>query len=1063
MKWVRSGCLLKTQNNHTFSFLHKSLVEYFAVNDLIKSVLSFNCGDLIDLSQEELQLDQGQFARLREFSFNEQSITKSPDLLLWLAERSQEDESFKEHLMDFLERSKAYQGHLIEIAAANAITILNRSGVEFTRQNLSGVRIPGADLSHNDLTGVDLSYANLKGVNFSRAMLFDAQLTGACLQEVRFGERPYIPLFGADTCAYSADGQFLAVGNWRGYVVIYDAESKVKQATLKAGVKFYYSNRVTSLAFGPKNKREGGKCKTLAVGSMDGVIRIFCTEQWKEKGVLKVDKGECINCVAYNLTGTKIIFTTHRRIVREWDMISDECHQLKVRIFSRFTYDPTGLRIAFGDDKTVRIWDVERRECIQTFSGHKGFVTSVAYDPTGLKVISSSEDNTIREWLVETGECLQVFYGHAGSVTNLTYDRTGLKIASISNDGTVREWAVKSGECLQVFSGQVKTDRMGMFFDFIDETKYTHSIFYDLTGTKIISASTDFVREWEVAISQSQQMSFEDRYPVKKILFDSTSSKILSRCSDGILNEWLVETGEFTPTSSTLKYNSSLEAYDPIKLKNVFMGYIRRMGIEKYSELLQIFLDRNISSYKVVYDPTGSKVAFSIDRVSDDPCAIGEWNGSTGEFRQMVIPLARVEAFSMAYHPTEPKIAYIAFNCNKHYFSSSDQIIVGEWQPNSSTEKVFYKERTYEFRLYIVYDPTGSKIAFTNHCFLKILDSETGSLLNTFNHYHPIKKIAFDSRGLRVASGGGKAVRIWDVESGACLQVIDFSNDINNLAFSELGDLAVASGNRLSLFFLNQDGLYQARWHCPRSNALGIKGCEIEGAVGLSEMNRKLLEQGGSTGAPLPFEDLRFNEIYHNLPAIYYPDIKPENIDLPSIKSQIQPRVRISTDRWYVYLICKSNHAFLLIEGVQGGKCQVVRAELRIDIQDQREDSGQAQTKISLKTLDSLNQLVEDAIQDYVCQSWQIDSESGRHLIRSIDRDRYRKIDYNLLGGKFTLFSSKKHNCLTWCEEKLEEIEIYPTKNWLPIPDWLINAQNHQDNQESQNSKIEGRSTCSLM
>lgn len=46
-------------------------------------------------------------------------------------------------------------------------------------------------------------------------------------------------------------------------------------------------------------------------------------------------------------------------------------------------------------DKTVKIWDMNSFECIQTFTQHTNQVTGVRYDTQGTRLASVSEDTSI--------------------------------------------------------------------------------------------------------------------------------------------------------------------------------------------------------------------------------------------------------------------------------------------------------------------------------------------------------------------------------------------------------------------------------------------------------------------------------------------------------------------------------------------------------------------------------------------------------------------------------------------------------------------------------------------
>src|SRR5947208_2107336 len=77
---------------------------------------------------------------------------------------------------------------------------------------------------------------------------------------------------------------------------------------------------------------------------------------------------------------------------------------------------------------------------VRSLRGHKGRIGRIAWSPDGRMLASGSEDTTIRLWNPETGECMQTFEGHKGAVWSVAFHPTGQTLASGSQDRTVKLW-----------------------------------------------------------------------------------------------------------------------------------------------------------------------------------------------------------------------------------------------------------------------------------------------------------------------------------------------------------------------------------------------------------------------------------------------------------------------------------------------------------------------------------------------------------------------------------------------------------------------------------------------
>ncbi|KAF9998428.1 hypothetical protein BGZ80_006790, partial [Entomortierella chlamydospora] len=215
-----------TRNGDQYRFIHKSLLEYglsLAVfgpsqrnedteampsesrRGSTSSVLSFENPS----STGRTATDDDQ--SLLDSPLGKRNLVGERSVLQFLTERAQQEPVLKDQLYSVIERSKTDKA--VRIAAANAITILVRAGVQFNSADLRNVQIPGADLSFGVFDSAQLEGADLRKVNLRNAWMHQVNLRGAQMKGVQFGELPFLKEDDEVMCsAYSPDGKTYAAG-----------------------------------------------------------------------------------------------------------------------------------------------------------------------------------------------------------------------------------------------------------------------------------------------------------------------------------------------------------------------------------------------------------------------------------------------------------------------------------------------------------------------------------------------------------------------------------------------------------------------------------------------------------------------------------------------------------------------------------------------------------------------------------------------------------------------------------------------------------------------------------
>ncbi|KAF9899269.1 hypothetical protein EC991_009216, partial [Linnemannia zychae] len=427
-----------------------------------------------------IQGDGGERALKSDHRLALTTITKHAFVILLLAYRVRNSPDFKELLEETVRQSRNNPS-TDQTLAANAMTILVRSGMRFNSADLQGIKIRGANLTGGEFDSADLRNADLRNTILDKCCLRGARLEGAKLDGAEFGVLPYVDLSTIESIspesasevsamsdssnkppntslnsssvmptasAYTSDGKHYAVGFTNGFITIFDAFKWTIAHSFQGSKK-----SITAIAFSPKQER-------LAYGDMVGNIGIReNTGNFTADTLFFQAHGDYISDLVFSSDGRRIATSSQDNKLDLWDVQSGS------RVWSKdknrrhigassvaFSPDDT-LLVSSGSDNVIKLWDVASGKRKSEFKGHDGPISKVLFSPKGHQLASASSDKTVRVWSVSTGTCENIFLGHSERVTSIAYSFDGLYLISSSEDNTIRTWDPRSGGAGPVHKG----------------------------------------------------------------------------------------------------------------------------------------------------------------------------------------------------------------------------------------------------------------------------------------------------------------------------------------------------------------------------------------------------------------------------------------------------------------------------------------------------------------------------------------------------------------------------------------------------------------------------------
>jgi hypothetical protein len=171
-------------------------------------------------------------------------------------------------------------------------------------------------------------------------------------------------------------------------------------------------------------------------------------------------------------------------------------------------FAPDGKWLATAsDDHTIKLWEPNKQQELQTFKGHTSKINCLAYAPNGKWLATGSDDETVRLWDVQAAQEVRVF--KASRAQTIVFSPDSQRVAAAGFGAVGKVWDISTGQEVFALKG---------FKDFI------WSLAYSPDGSTLVAGGEiDTVKLFNAATGQE----------LSRLKTGNPSGRVLAFAPDG--------------------------------------------------------------------------------------------------------------------------------------------------------------------------------------------------------------------------------------------------------------------------------------------------------------------------------------------------------------------------------------------------------------------------------------------------------------------------------------------------------------------------------------------------
>lgn len=242
-----------------------------------------------------------------------------------------------------------------------------------------------------------------------------------------------------------------------------------------------------------------------------------------------------VSCYAFSADGRQVLIGGWHKGLRLWDVERQQC----LRVFRDDTSGVTHVAWSANQPHALTadgggricLWNIETGRLLRVFKRHPagGYVSrSVAWDSDQKRFISA-DYRAVRLWDAKNEHCIRIFAGHTDDVYSVSWHYDQRRIASCSADRTVRVWDIDDGHCLNVFEGHADL---------------VNSVTWCPKGNQALSASSDkTLRLWDIDANRCLHVLEGHTDAILSLAVSADARFALSGSSDTTVRLWDLQNG----------------------------------------------------------------------------------------------------------------------------------------------------------------------------------------------------------------------------------------------------------------------------------------------------------------------------------------------------------------------------------------------------------------------------------------------------------------------------------------------------------------------------------------